>query len=108
MSERGKGSSGKGGSRFSAVLGAARERSAEVQPEAGTSAPPPARVSASGRPIGRPKTGKRSDPDWEQVSVYLRKDTHHGVKLALLKAQADTDVSELVEGLLADWLRGQN
>ncbi len=32
---------------------------------------------------GRPP-GKRSDPDFEQITAYIRKDTHHAVKIALL------------------------
>ena len=33
---------------------------------------------------GRPP-GKRSHPDFEQITAYIRKDTHHAVKIELLK-----------------------
>lgn len=52
---------------------------------------------------GRPP-GKRSSSDHEQVTAYIRRDTHLGVKLALLKDGGDQDFSELIEALLAQWL----
>ncbi len=62
---------------------------------------------ASGSPgRGRPPisqvAGKRGDPDYRQVSAYVRKDTHRKVKMALL--EEDLEFSELVEDLLRDWL----
>jgi hypothetical protein len=54
---------------------------------------------------GRPP-GKRSDPDFEQYSVHLRKATHRTVKKALLDEE-DPDFSNLVERLLTDWLRAR-
>ncbi len=53
---------------------------------------------------GRPP-GKRTHPDFEQVTAYIRKDTHHGVKLALLQEGKGRQFSELVEDLLAGWLK---
>lgn len=57
-----------------------------------------------GRPAG-PAGGKRSDPDYTQITAYLRKDTRNAVKLALLQEGQGRDVSELVEGLLTGWLK---
>lgn len=56
---------------------------------------------------GRPK-GKRSHPDYEQVSAYIRKETYRKVKLALLQSGEESDFSELVEKLLGEWLDTQN
>jgi hypothetical protein len=53
---------------------------------------------------GRPP-GKRSDPDFEQTTVYLRKSTTEDVKRALIGSKQD--VSELVESLLAGWLKSR-
>ena len=55
---------------------------------------------------GRPR-GKRSDPDFEQVTAYIRKHTHQGVKIALLQESKGQEFSELVEGLLAKWLNSR-
>jgi hypothetical protein len=52
---------------------------------------------------GRP-TGKRSHPDFEQITAYIRKDTHHAVKIELLK-NGRKEFSELVEELLHQWLK---
>lgn len=57
---------------------------------------------------GRPRTGKRSNPAFEQVSVYIRKDTHREVKIALLREAGGRQFSELVEDLLTEWLKAHS
>lgn len=49
-------------------------------------------------------SGKRSDPAFEQVTEYIRKDTHDAVKMALLKEGRRRQFSELVEELLSSWV----
>jgi hypothetical protein len=57
---------------------------------------------------GKAKTkGKRSDPDYEQVSAYIRKETYRNVKIALLQEEEKRDFSDLVETLLSEWLNNQ-
>jgi len=51
--------------------------------------------------------GKRSNPDYEQVSAYIRKETYRNVKIALLQEAEKRDFSDLVEALLTDWLSNQ-
>lgn len=51
--------------------------------------------------------GKRSNPDYEQVSAYIRKNTYKDVKIALLQQGESKDFSDLVEELLAKWLSNQ-
>lgn len=60
------------------------------------------------RARGRPK-GKRSDPAFEQVSIYVRRDTHRSAKIALLDPAEENrrDFSELVEELVSEWLASQ-
>jgi hypothetical protein len=53
--------------------------------------------------ISRP-AGKRSGPKFEQVTAYIRKQTHQAVKIELLK-NGRQEFSELVEGLLQQWLK---
>jgi hypothetical protein len=61
---------------------------------------------APARRRGRP-AGKRSDPDFEAITAYIRKDTHRDVKIALLKQGNSQEFSELVEELLSKWLKGR-
>jgi len=73
-------------------------------------------VEEQPRPVGRPKTGKRSNEDFRNVTVYIRKQTHADVddilrkrrRLDLIPPGEPQDVSELVESLLSDWLSGQS
>jgi hypothetical protein len=83
---------GKGKSRFDDLMKAKRSGGNE-----GASDSP-----GRGRPSRSQVAGKRGDPDYRQVSAYVRKDTHQKVKMALLKE--DLEFSELVEDLLRDWL----
>jgi len=52
---------------------------------------------------GRVKRGKRSDPAYEQVTAYIRKETYRQVKMRLL-AQDGSDFSTLLQELLEAWL----
>jgi len=56
---------------------------------------------------GRPK-GKRSDPDYEQVTAYIRKDTHASIKIALLQEGQKREFSHLVQELLDEWLKSRS
>ena len=74
-------------SKFQGILDQHKEQSVEVKPT---------------------KTkGKRSNPDYEQVSAYIRKETYKGVKIALLQQSEGKDFSDLVEELLAEWLKSR-
>lgn len=83
-------------SKFTGVLEAARGREAIEE-----QAPPVLSVAR-----GRPK-GKRSDPAFEQVTAYIRKETYLHTKMALLQGGNDRDFSQLVEELLSAYLRTQ-
>jgi len=48
--------------------------------------------------------GKRSNADYIQVNVYLKKETTHKAKIALLQTMDDRDFSELVEDLVSTWV----
>lgn len=64
-------------------------------------------AEAEPRRRGRP-SGKRSDPDYVGFTTYIRKDTHHEVKLVLLREKKGRELSELVEDLLSHWLKTQS
>ena len=76
-------------------------------------APPPTATSAVSQPVVapvskainmQPSRGKKGHPDYNQVTIYLKKDTQNTAKIALLQARDDRDFSELVEDLLTQWL----
>lgn len=62
------------------------------------------------RKRGRPATGKRSDPDWIGRTFYVKKETDLDVEDELLKLKRqgiELDKSELVDLLLAAWVKYQ-
>lgn len=68
--------------------------------------PPEEILKAVSAPRGRPP-GKRTDPAYRHVSAYIRRETHHQVKLRLLQQGQGREFSELVEELLAGWLESE-
>jgi hypothetical protein len=60
---------------------------------------------AAPRKVGRPKTGKRSDPNYRQVSAWIRRDTYDRVTRRLFMKENRREFSELVQSLLEDWLK---
>jgi hypothetical protein len=52
----------------------------------------------------RKKTGKRSNPEYEQASAYVRKKVRRRVTQALAAQEPRVDYSQLVEALLIRWL----
>ena len=53
---------------------------------------------------GRPP-GKRSDPDFKPTTLLLREETKKQATRKLEDGDTDQDLSELVEQLLADWIK---
>lgn len=87
--------------KFSSIFDEPKEgkRKARTKKPAGKEAP--AKVERRGRPAGH-AGGKRSDPNYTQLIAYVTKETHAAVKVALAPAG---EISELVQGLLDEWLR---
>ncbi len=90
-------------SRFRDVMQAARDREAQ-QPEPRPAAP----VAAAPVPAkrGRPATGKRNDPRYEQVAAYVPKELYKRVRIHLMELEPEGEFSALVEYLLTVWLQG--
>lgn len=61
--------------------------------------------AAEGRGRGRPATGKRSNPDWKLYSHFLKKQTQRAAVARLQAEDSDRDLSDVLEELLAQWLR---
>lgn len=72
-----------------------------VPPPVAIAPPPPAATP------GRKRTGKRSNPNYEQVGMYVPVDTMLQVRRQLA-GRKDLDLSDLVSQLLADWLATQS
>jgi hypothetical protein len=96
-------------SKFQSLLDVAKNREAAIKPkrpgqkkqlQTKTSMPTVVEIPRRGRPAG-----KRSDPDYEQVTAYIRKHTHKDVKIALLQEGQGREFSELIEELLSGWLQ---
>ena len=81
--------------KFTGLLEATRIHRANSEEESFLKWIPPTR--------GHPP-GKRSHPDFKQITAYIRKDTHRAVKIALLQ-NGGKEFSELVEELLGQWLK---
>jgi hypothetical protein len=59
-----------------------------------------------GQGQGRPKNGKRSDPNYKQTTCYLKKETLKEVQQILI-GHDDMDFSDLVQGFLESWVKQQ-
>jgi hypothetical protein len=93
-------------SKFKSIMEQAKGRTAETPAEEPPPPSPALPAAAPAKKRGRP-SGKRSDPDCVQVTAYIHKDTHRDVKIALLKSGDGKDFSELVDSLLAGWLKSR-
>jgi hypothetical protein len=49
--------------------------------------------------------GKRSNPAWKQHTVMLEKKTHLAALDILRRQDNGTDLSDLLNGLLAEWVK---
>lgn len=61
--------------------------------------PPESEPAKRGRPGGK---GKRLNPDYAQVTAYIRRTVHEETKINLIR-QGSREFSELVEELLTGW-----
>ena len=88
-------------SKFDAVLGQRRTTPSEQLPLAEyTQTNETTQTVNKGR--GRPP-GKRTNPDYQQVTVYIPRTLHDQVKIALIQ-EGRKEFSELVGELLASWI----
>jgi hypothetical protein len=92
---------------LSTILGTLKSEPPPPSPAPDESPPPAATKPDAAAPKGgkgRPATGKKSNEEYCQTTISIRKDTRKRVKQALLDAETGQDVSELVEELLIKWL----
>jgi hypothetical protein len=84
------------------------EKETTPQPVAVEATSTPEQGSETPRRMGRPATGKKSDPSYRQVTAYVRKDLYRNVSDALYDESRGLDTkrkefSELVDELLEQW-----
>jgi hypothetical protein len=88
------------------------DNDAKSESSSSTEAPSEVFESASKRPVGRPP-GRRSNPDYTQISAYIPIEILQEVQDVLAqerrisKRRTPRPVSDLVEELLAEWLKTQ-
>lgn len=92
-------------SKFKGLLDAAKGREPETQ-DAEVNQPQLVKEAEQSPKRGRPK-GKRSHPDYEQVTAYIKKDTYQEIKISLLREGQKREFSELIQELLEDWLKSR-
>jgi hypothetical protein len=91
-------------------LRAMKQATEHVEKQAEPILPPPPEPARAETPaphrahrrVGRPP-GKRSDPDWEQLTLFIRKDTKRAAMRRLMEDQRGKDLSEIIEQLLSRW-----
>ena len=89
--------------RFSGLVGKHDDLASETAPEPEADPSPP---EAPTLPVVKPKprpSGKKSDPDYTQVTVYLRKDRYATARKRLFDERKQ--FSDLVGELLDRWIR---
>ena len=86
------------------ILGTLKSESPPPSPAPANNASYPVATS-SGR--GRPAIGKKSNGEYCQTTISIRKETRKRVKQTLLDAETGQDVSDLVEELLVKWLESK-
>ena len=89
-------------SKFTGISAAIKE--AQQHPQTGERIETRPAVASAAR--GR-APGKRSDPAWKQHTVMLKRETHIEVCDILRRLEDGQDVSELLQGLLEQWVKRQ-
>ena len=85
--------------RFAGVLKNLKGSTVGAEPPAETVSP--AAPASSSVKTGRPP-GKKSNPEYSQVTVYLRKGIHQTAKKFLI--DDEKEFSELVDVLVSNWI----
>lgn len=84
--------------RFSALLEAKRG----IEPQEEITSEPPTEAKET---KAREKAGKNSNPDYVQISAYIRKDTR--LKARRLLLGSEEDLSDVIEKLLCEWVKSR-
>ena len=69
-----------------------------------TPTPESAAAEATIRKVGRPP-GKKSNPEYQQVTIYIEKQVHRTARKLLL--DDERQFSDLVNELVSEWVKGK-
>jgi hypothetical protein len=61
-------------------------------------------AEATARKVGRPP-GKKSNPEYQQVTIYIEKQVHRTARKLLL--DDERQFSDLVNELVSEWVKGK-
>jgi hypothetical protein len=86
-------------SKFSGTL-----RRLKKTPEAAEDPTPDISSSIGQRPPTGHHRGKRSDPQWANITILMRRSIKRDVRRKLEDLDGGVDLSELIDRLLTDWL----
>jgi hypothetical protein len=82
----------------------------ETIPEPEAIPEPPIELTSTAPKPGRPKGaagGKRSDPNYKQITAYISIDIHKQVKQLMFNDDDRRDFSELMQELLEDYIEAR-
>ena len=93
-------------SKFDSLFDATRPQAeAPPEPEATPTPPaPPEQLPGERRGPGRPATGKRSNPAYQPITVYVLQDVYIEAQKKLLDERSKRDMSDVITTLLAQWV----
>ena len=86
-------------SKFSGTL-----RRLKKAPEAATDPKPSISPSSGQSPLSGHYRGKRSNPEWTNITILIRKSIKRDVRRRLEDEGEGRDLSTLIDNLLTDWL----
>jgi hypothetical protein len=86
-------------SKFSGTL-----RRLKKTPEAATDPKPSISSSAGQQSLTGHYRGKRSDPEWANITILMRRSIKRDVRRRLEDEGEGRDLSELIDQLLLEWL----
>jgi hypothetical protein len=86
-------------SKFSGTL-----RRLKKTPEAPSDPKPSISPSSEQRPLTGHYRGKRSDPEWANVTILMRRSIKRDVRRRLEDEGEGKDLSDLIDQLLLEWL----
>jgi hypothetical protein len=72
--------------------------------EKATSTPEPMQLLANPAQASQRSFGKRSDPQWIAVTIYMRKSIKRAARRRLEDEEQGRDISTLIDELLSEWL----
>jgi hypothetical protein len=83
-------------SKFGGIVDATRAR------QGGAPEPEPQQET---RPEAKKANGKSSNPEYKQISAYIRRSTHRDAIKRLADEDGRRDLSDVIEELLSQWLK---